>query len=371
MPSVKNNTLHFDFTDTHGPQAKLSITLQRTLRIPDDGKTHHLPPDLGRFPVRLVDDFADKVPSEWLDRGGVMIPMYQSEAMWLRFTTNYKFAVMVAAGKVNALTGEEWGDGKLAKKKQNYMVAPNQPWIDGFCVEKNKVRQFVSMPLGDGYTVEEQVTGKAEFGGLQILVVPMKKSVFEKLELPRGFTAWTQGTEVGSIFGNVVRSSALSHKNSAPKAFLSQVQDMGLAQGGTMRQEIYKDPHGIDAWDTKHIQRCYVHMTNSMTWQAVTGSNPPHPAPTAADYTAKGLPWFDYYDETAKKVTGSKKLAGVKTVKQVGKKKGVSPLPENVSVGSSDNIVTYKVGDKVTPGNVKNARKKLGLKKGQVRDGAF
>lgn len=27
--------------------------------------------------------------------------------------------------------------------------------------------QFVAMPLGEGYTVEEQLTGKAEIGGLQ------------------------------------------------------------------------------------------------------------------------------------------------------------------------------------------------------------
>ncbi len=32
------------------------IGFQRTLRIPDNGKTHPLPPGLGKFPLRHVDD---------------------------------------------------------------------------------------------------------------------------------------------------------------------------------------------------------------------------------------------------------------------------------------------------------------------------
>ena len=59
---------------------------------------------------------------------------------------------------------------------QDYMVVPGQPWLDGFCVEKGLIRQFVAMPLGEGYTPEEQLTGEAEHGGLQIAVYPMKRS---------------------------------------------------------------------------------------------------------------------------------------------------------------------------------------------------
>ncbi len=36
------------------------------------------------------------------------------------------------------------------------------------------------MPLGDGYTAEEQLTGKAEHGGVQIVVYPMKAAVYER-----------------------------------------------------------------------------------------------------------------------------------------------------------------------------------------------
>jgi hypothetical protein len=60
------------------------------------------------------------------------------------------------------------------------MVIPDQPWLDGYYVQKGIIRQFVSMPLGEGYSAEEQINRTAETGGLQIEVYPMKKSAFEK-----------------------------------------------------------------------------------------------------------------------------------------------------------------------------------------------
>ena len=59
-------------------------------------------------------------------------------------------------------------------------MVPGQPWLDGFCVEKGLIRQFVAMPLGEGFTAEEQLTGEAEHGGLQIAVYPMKRSIYEE-----------------------------------------------------------------------------------------------------------------------------------------------------------------------------------------------
>ena len=151
---------------------KLKIDFQRTLRIPDDDKDYPLPPGLGRFPLRHIDDFASRVPESWLKRGGVLLPMWQAEALWLRFDgryvenrwTEYPFAIKVATGKISAVTGELWQRG-LSRNPQNYLVAPEQPWLDGYGVEKGIIRQFVAMPLGEGYSVEEQLTGEAEFGG--------------------------------------------------------------------------------------------------------------------------------------------------------------------------------------------------------------
>ena len=54
-------------------------------------------------------------------------------------------------GKVCAVSGEPWSDD-LDADGQNYVVAPDQPWFDGYCVDKGVIRQFIAMPLGKGYT---------------------------------------------------------------------------------------------------------------------------------------------------------------------------------------------------------------------------
>jgi len=67
---VENNRLIF---------GSAAISFQRTLRIPEDGKSYPLPPSFGYFPVHKIDDFIDKVPEEWKKHGGVFMPMYQRE----------------------------------------------------------------------------------------------------------------------------------------------------------------------------------------------------------------------------------------------------------------------------------------------------
>ena len=85
MIELTRDQLAFFFPEVH-PSARVEITFQRTLRIPDDDKTYPLPPGLGAFPLRHVDDFAAAMPQAWLEHGGVMLPMFQSEALWLHFT---------------------------------------------------------------------------------------------------------------------------------------------------------------------------------------------------------------------------------------------------------------------------------------------
>jgi len=121
-------------------QPRLTIDFQRTLRIPDDGKNYPLPPGLGSFPLRHIDDYAARVPAKWLDRGGVLLPMWQSEALWLYLNsryienreTQYPFAVKVATGKVvrslEAL-------GKWLSRNPQNTGCPGT-LLDGYCVER-------------------------------------------------------------------------------------------------------------------------------------------------------------------------------------------------------------------------------------------
>ena len=158
---------------------------QRTLRIPTMGG-YRCRPGSGVFPLRHIDELADRIDEAMTARGGVIVPMWQAEALWVAFmpvergAQPYPFALKIATGKIDAVSGERWAPG-LNRIAQNYVVVPGQPWLDGYCVEKGVIRQFVAMPLGKGYTAEEQITGAAEFGGIQIQAFPMKAARYEKL----------------------------------------------------------------------------------------------------------------------------------------------------------------------------------------------
>jgi hypothetical protein len=144
-----------------------AVRFVRTLRLPETG-THPLPPGLGEFPVRRVSDYPDTVPEQWRARGGVMLPVYLREAMWLSFgATTEPAALQVGVGKVCAVSGKPWSD-RLTRDPQNYVVLPRQPWLDGINSGKGTVRQFVAVPLGLGATVEGQVTGEEVWGGVQL-----------------------------------------------------------------------------------------------------------------------------------------------------------------------------------------------------------
>lgn len=323
MITLEGDSLVFRFPEVRA-DANCAIGFQRTLRIPDDGREHPLPPGLGSFPLRHLDDYAERVPESWFKRGGVIMPMHQAEATWLLFggryrrsSVTYPCAVKVATGKINAVTGEAWAE-QLNSDPQDYLVLPVQPWLDGYCVEEGVIRQFVAMPLGEGYSAEEQITEKAEHGGLQILVYPMKAERYEELR--------KQQEASRALISDFVISQDMEGTELAGIS-----EDMGLAPGGRMKQQIFDDPYGLDAWDQRHFSRCFVTIANSAVWAAVTGERPPTAPPTAACYTEAGLPWFDYYGGDAKALEGAEALAKLKSVAQTAKEKE-SPLPGNESV---------------------------------------
>lgn len=312
----------------------IRIDFQRTLRLPDDGNDYHLPPGLGRFPLRHVEDFDLGSSNHRKARGGIIMPIFQTDALWLNFhSLNYEHqelpvALKIAAGKINAVSGDRWADG-LSQDPQNYVVLPDQPWLDGFNVEKGKVRQFVAMPLGQGYTVEEQIEPKSDVGGIQIEAIPMKKEAYEKLR--------TKRKERSSVQFGLVMACA----SAAP-------MEMGLGMGGSMRQEIYDDEYGLDAWDTENRQRCFVMLANAEQWMNTTGEEPPLSPISAATYSEAGLPWFDFYDGDRKAIEGAKALGKIKTVKSIAQEKSDPVWPQD---GPKTKYLVKKIkGKSVTGG---------------------
>jgi hypothetical protein len=185
--------------------------------MPDDNKLHQLPQSLGTFPLYNVDAFRSRLPDHIAERSGIFFPMWQRgnhesslsspaesncefvciEAMWFGFenmSQNSKYVIRINMGNINAISGLPIQE--LAGK-QDYVVVPGQPWLDGVALEPGVARQFVAMPcksffkqqygssttkettvpVGGGYTVEGQITGNENFGGIQVEVIPSYQKV--------------------------------------------------------------------------------------------------------------------------------------------------------------------------------------------------
>jgi hypothetical protein len=310
-----------------------SVTFQRTLRIPDDGNTYPLPPGLGEFPICKVQDYENNVPLTWKEHGGVFIPMYQREAMWLGFqAASWRpNAVKIAIGKINAISGKPWNQ-RLVANEEDYIVCPTQPWLDGINAGDGYIRQFVAMPLGMGYTVEGQVTGKEEFGGIQIIVFDPKPNRFPD-EAP------------------ITRSRSIGAPLLAMSPAPGGGAEMGLAAGGKMKQKIYPDQYGVSTWDEENFGRVYVHIVNSMMYREITGMEPPLTPITAKMYAQYSLPWFDVYDENKKDIASPDILSQVKSVKDLDQQKGFNPQQDDTSV-EIDSKQIKKL--KIDPNSVKD-----------------
>jgi hypothetical protein len=323
MIQIEHNGLIFRFPEVH-EDAEMAIEFRRTLRVPVDGKVYRLPPSNRAFRLKYMEDCGKRVPQDWIDRGGVIMPAYKGEAVFLAFSgggwvKGYPFAIKIAAGKVNAITGTAWTD-RLDPAKQDYVVIPRQPRVYGFCNARNEIRQFVAMLLGSGYPVAEQLAGGADPGGLQIVAYPMKADYYERTirnrykELMDWVNAWFL----------LPLSAPLP---SGP--YFRRPRAMSLAAGGRMKQPIYRDPFGVDAWDQSVKEeecRTFVTIADALQWQSITSEQIPHSPPTAAEYEQFKLPWLDVYATDAEALAGSRNLALAGNVVDVADRKGEERL---------------------------------------------
>lgn len=288
---------------------KTTVDFQRTLRIPDDGNDYPLPPGLGSFPLSKIE-------------GKTVMPMYQAEAMWMSFYGgSYPVALKVGTGSINAVNGEKWSEG-LLRDPQSYVVLPEQPWLDGYCVEKGFIRQFVAVRLGDGYSAEEQLEG-TEDGGIRLEAVPVKPEVYFQKELadelPRSLEEVLRGE-----YEYPDRGVCFSLEDAAPCAAAG---GMGLGAGGRMQQDIYEDQWEAEDWDLENAQKTQVEIRDAVRWFDLTGQLPPTEPVTAKTYSQYGLPWFDYYREDMEALESTGRLAKLKSVQEKARDAGDDSVP--------------------------------------------
>jgi len=205
------------------------------------------------------------------------------------------------------------------------------------------------MPLGEGYTVEEQVTGKAEFGGIQLCVYDSKQK-------PKKQHTWEDSDQ---FFYSTSKSKEENKKKlsiSKPTQNYKQCQEskmmsfdsfetndeseMGISSGGKMKQSIYKDEYGHNFWNQDKFGRVFVHIVNSTMYEKITGKKPPKTPVDASLYKSYGYTWYDLYDEHIPTIKKSNILGQVKSVNQIDQEKYAWPKQDNTV--NINQVITLK-----------------------------
>jgi hypothetical protein len=93
--------------------------------------------------------------------------------------------IKIHVGGINAVSGEPSVPNaatalrrrnllKNGASVQDYIVVPDQLWLDGIAVKPGQVRQFVAMRVGTGHSVEAQMTGEETTAGIQFEITRLK-----------------------------------------------------------------------------------------------------------------------------------------------------------------------------------------------------
>ncbi|CAF3489688.1 unnamed protein product [Fusarium graminearum] len=344
----------------------LEIRFKRTIRVPDNDDTNDLPPDAGSFPLYKVDDYADALPLSMAQKGGLFIPMYQKEAIWVGFTSMRRYAIEVFVGGINAVSGEPIvADAATALRRRNlirqgksvqdYVVVPGQHWLDGIAFGQGNVRQFVAMPAGKGHSVESQITGEEVTGGIQFNISRldiMPRDIKKEDEI----TLMVQSLNRGYISLKASQADTVAEfkarfeaKEKVPADLLRftygrrQLEDhetlaeyhlpnhgliqtatrlrggavgnsaeMHMAAGGRITQ-------GIVALQKLRYSKTVpvtfnVQVLNSASFERVTGKKPPQSPITAKWYADAGYPFFSIYEEPTT-ICGD--FTGVKSIAEI------------------------------------------------------
>jgi len=301
----------------------MEVIFHRTVRVHDGRQPSNLPPSLGRMDLYPVAKYAQRCPDNW-EKEAYFLALHENEAMWMSFRPFvHPVAMLVGAGGINALTGEKLG---ITLEKDNYLVAPPQPWLDGWKDKDGTVYQFVATAYkkGAGLTVAEQLMGEqSKTGAIGIAFFDPKdpSKLNAKRKPVEGRTQsisgddfkWNMGECMALYSGESAKLSAPTAPSAATDHFLGMARttldEMGIGRGGKIIQKIYPDPHGLDKWEQAPLSTLACYLVNSEAFEEITGEKIPRPV-SSEDYSG---PWFGLQDKAEGDVAGTNKFMGLKS----------------------------------------------------------
>lgn len=111
-----------------------------------------------------------------------------------------------------------------------------------------------------------------------------------------------------------------------------------------MRQTIHRDPFALEDWDVDAADRVFVTLLHARDWKTVTGAPAPTEPPSAKDYSAARLPWFEHYGNDQTALDGGENLTAMKSVAKMFKEKSGATLPGSQDVQTGKPV---RIGDGV------------------------
>jgi hypothetical protein len=281
--------LVFDFSD-RGQDCSCWVGLRTTVRVPDDGRVYPLSMLLDDLPLRARADMSVAGAPSGAATGEFLTTFPSGCALALTFGegpdpdgfTPYQdeppFAIKLGLRGVNVLTGLPLADG-LQTDPQDYIVAPDEPWLNGYPLVDGMARQLVAGPASgviDPWTTAD----------LELIVYPMR---------PKGVAARTR-----------CRRRPLPGAHEAPGRRAAAAA--GFALGGRIRERLFSDPYGIDSWDLQRGIRCRITFLDAVEWLSLTGTWPEHEQTSFNDYAESGWGWFELRAPRSDARTARRKL---------------------------------------------------------------
>ena len=256
----------------------LTITFQRTLRIPDDGSTYPLPPWLGAFPLRRVADYADTRP------GGVAA---RTAACSCRCTSARRCGWGSAARGRSGRRAEGRGRQGLRLVGPHVVRASARRQRGRHAGLHGRSRSAVARRDQRGQRLDPPVRRDAarhglhrrrarsparrRHGGIQLCVFDPQPGFAVAPPPPLRFAAPAASAACALSAGALVPPPACAAPRVKRPRVAAKGAAMGLAAGGRMRQRIYPDPHGLDAWDQ---DRLHARLRCTRQQRAVAGRSP-------------------------------------------------------------------------------------------------
>ncbi|KAH7156582.1 hypothetical protein EDB81DRAFT_928607 [Dactylonectria macrodidyma] len=122
----------------------LDISFMRTVKVPVNQQLSELPPSIGKFLLFQLKDYAEKMPQEMVDKGGLFMPMYRR------------------------------GSARGSRSRIMWLYMIKSCWME-LPTTLDKSDNFVAVLMGSGHSVEDQRISQEVVGGIQFEITPEKK----------------------------------------------------------------------------------------------------------------------------------------------------------------------------------------------------